>query len=145
MESPLGIKLRERGFDSLWSFLDEHGFTNLDAFRAAIDFPSLIPVGFHDFLLASADVDDNWCIAFRVAAADFLNNARERYRESSPSPDWIVIQPVSKLASEFGDEIGWASPLTFVMRDYLLGNRHLFDSPFAYDDDWLVQIVDDNS
>ncbi|MEM6474419.1 MAG: hypothetical protein AAF802_33105, partial [Planctomycetota bacterium] len=144
MESPLGLKLREAGFDSLWSFLTAHGFTNLDSFRSTIGFDSLIPVGFHDFLLASADIDDNWPVAFRVAAADLLNNARERYRETSPSPDWIVIQPVSKLASQFGDEIEWASPLTFVMRDYLLENRNLFDSAFAYNDEWLVDIVDSN-
>ena len=70
MESPLGVKLRDLGFDSIWAFLDQHGFTTLDAFRAAVNFPSLIPVGFHDFLLASAGIDDKWPIAYRVAAAE---------------------------------------------------------------------------
>ncbi|MCR9118460.1 MAG: hypothetical protein NXI22_16105 [bacterium] len=142
MESPLGLKLRERGYDSFWAFLAQHGFTTLDEFRTVVDFPSLIPVGFHDFLIASADIENQWHVAYRVASAESLNNARERFRDSSPSPDWIVIQPVSFVASTFSDEVDWAQATAFRMRDYLLDNRHLFEQPFAFDDDWLIQIVD---
>lgn len=143
MESPLGHKLREQGYTTFWAYLDQNGFVDLDAFRHAISFCSLIPAGFYDFLLACAGMDNRWRDAFCVAAADFLNNARSRYRDDRPDlgSNWIVVQPVSKLASVFGDEIAWASQLTFDMRDHLLENRHLFDTPFSYDDEWLVDLV----
>lgn len=140
MRSPLGLKLVALGYPSLWAFVEQHGFTSVDDFKAQIDFPSLAPVGFYDFLTACAQQDSRWNLAFRLAAADLLNNARVSYAVTSPSPDWMVIQPVSKLAL-LGDEVAWARPLAFTMLDYLLEHRTLFNEPFQYNDPWLVALV----
>lgn len=142
MASPLGEKLRARGYSSFWDFLEKNGFTDLESFKSAIGFPSLIPIGFYDFLDSSAKKDGRFNLAVRVAASDFLNDARIRYSVKSPSENWMVIHPVSKVASQFKPYIAWVDHLMFTMRDYLLNNRQLFDREFSYDDAWMVEMVD---
>lgn len=141
MTSPLGKKLRAAGYDSLRDYLDRRGFTDLETFLRDVDFESLAPVGFQDFVLACAELDKQWNKSFRVMASYELNSDRRRFREKSPSPDWIVISPVSRLATHFKDEVPWADKLSFEIRDYLLAHRELFDSAFSWDDDWLLKMV----
>jgi hypothetical protein len=141
MTSPLGKKLRAAGYDSLWRYLDRRGFTDLETFLHDVDFASLAPVGFEDFVLACAELDNQWNKGFRVMASYNLNRARRDYREKSPSPDWIVISPVSSLAVLFKDELPWADKLASEMREHLLAHREAFDRPFSWDDDWLVNMV----
>jgi len=140
MTSPLGKKLRAAGYDSLWDYLDRRGFKDLETFLGDVDFQSLAPVGFQDFVLACAELDKQWNKGFRVMASYELNRARRDHREKSPSPDWIVISPVSSLAVHFKDKLPWANKLSFEMRDYLLAHRELFDHSFSWDDEWLVKM-----
>lgn len=143
MDSPLGAKLRALGFSSFWEYLQQMGFTDLESFKSAIGFPTLVPIGFYDFLDASAKNDGQYILAVRVAASDFLNDARVRHSTRSPGENWIVIRPVSRLASQFNEYIPWVDRLMFTMRDYLLSNRQLFDREFSYADPWLARMVDD--
>lgn len=141
LTSPLGKKLLAAGYQSIWDYADRRGFTDLETFLCDVDFESLAPVGFEDFVIACADLDRQWDKGYRIFAAYELNRAREQYYENSPSPDWIVIAPVSKLGARFRDEVAWADKLSFTMGDYLLAHRELFDQVFAWDDDWLVKMV----
>lgn len=142
MDSPLGGKLRALGYSSFWDYLEERGFTDLESFKSTIGFPTLIPIGFYNFLDASAKRDDRLNLAVRVAASDFLNDARIRYSATTPSEDWIIIHPVSKVATQFKLYIPWVDQLMFTMRGYLLDNRQLFEHEFSYDDAWMVDMVD---
>jgi hypothetical protein len=141
LTSPLGKKLRASGFNSLWDYVDRRGFTDLETFLRDVDFKSLAPIGFADFVLACAELDKQWNKAFRIMAAYELNCARLNYSEKSPSPDWIVISPVSALATAFADELPWAHQLTLEMSDYLLAHRDLFDRPFSWNDDRLIKML----
>ncbi len=141
MTSPLGKKLLAAGYLSLWDYVERRGFTDLETFLRDVDFESLAPIGFQDFILACAESDKQRNKVYRIMAAYELNRARVRYQQNSPSRDWIVISPVSSLAAHFKDEIPWAEKLMFVMRDYLLAHRELFKRPFSWDDDWLVEMV----
>lgn len=141
MTSPLGKKLSAAGYRSLWEYLERRGFTDLETFLRDVDFESLTPVGFQDFVLACADLDKQWNKGFRVMASYRLNRARQAYSEKSPSPDWIAIHPLSSLATDFADELPGVEKLSFEMRDYLLAHRELFDRQFSWDDEWLLKMV----
>jgi hypothetical protein len=141
MTSPLGKKLRAAGYQSLWDYAARRGFTDLETFLRDVDFESLAPVGFEDFVVGCAELDRQWNKGYRIMAAYELNSARERFRENAPSPDWIVISPVSSIAVHFKDEVPWADKLMFIMRDFLLAHRELFGQAFSWDDDWLVKMV----
>lgn len=141
MTSPLGKKVRAAGFESLWDYADRRGFTDLGTFLRDVDFESLAPAGFRDFVVACAEVDRQWNKGYRIMAACELNRARQEYHETSPSPNWIVLSPVSKLGVDFQDEVPWAESLTLEMYDYLMKHRELFDKPFSWNDAWLVELV----
>jgi len=51
MTSPLGKKLRAAGYQTLWEYLERRGFTDLETFLRDVDFETLAPVGFQDFVL----------------------------------------------------------------------------------------------
>lgn len=141
MTSPLGKKLRAAGYESLWDYADRRGFTDLATFLRDVDFETLAPIGFRDFVVACAELDRQWSKGYRIMAALELNRTRQKYHEKSPSPDWIVISPVSALGVAFQDEVTWAERLMFEIRDYLMSHRELFDKPFSWDDAWLVELV----
>ena len=136
MEAPIGKKLAQAGYLSLWNYFEACGFSDLEGLKRDLDFPTLTPVGFTSYVKEVATEDGNWHNAFRALVSYALNYASPLF-----PPSFTSLSAIHRISSEFPKDLAWVKPACNDIIHMAETTDGFLARLFSWDDAWLLELI----
>ena len=136
MDAPIGKKLAQAGYSSLWDYFDASGFSDLETLKRDLDFPTLAPMGFTSYVKEVALEDGNWHNAFRALVTYGLNLAPPSF-----PPSFTALSSIHRISSEFPNDLAWVKSACNEIIHIAEATDGFLAQFFNCDDAWLLELI----